>query len=94
MKYKEFLIFFGILVIALFMTIHNNNLKVINNRTLQSEQFRLDQENNLIEDGVFIRLSNGVTLKKNVDLIIIEQANKTIIINSSDKEQIIAFLDN
>ena len=70
MKHKEFLIFFGILVVALFMTIHNNNLKVINERTLQSEQLRLDQENNLIEGGMLVRLSNGVTLKMNADLII------------------------
>ena len=92
MRHREFIIFSLILVISLFMTIHNNNLNVINKRNLQSNQYRLTQENNLIEDGALIRLSNGVVLRKSADLIIIEQSDKTIIMNSLDAPQVVAFL--
>ena len=92
--YREFLIFAGILVVCLFMTIHNNNLKVINNRNTESEELKINQENFLMNKGMLIKLSNGVTLKKNSDLIIIEQSDQTIIINAYDSNKIAAFLES
>ena len=92
--YREFLIFAGILVVCLFMTIHNNNLKVINNRNTESEELKINQENFLMNKGMLIKLSNGVTLKKNSDLIIIEQSDQTEIINAYDSNKIAAILES
>ena len=69
-------------------------LKDITNRELQSEQYRVDKENNLIKDGLLIKLSNGVVIKRSNNLIIVEQAKNTIIMNSEDASEIIAFLEN
>ena len=91
---REFLIFGVILTISLFMTIHNKNQEDIYKRNLQSEQYKLDQHNNLINDGILIKLSNGVVLRKSNDLIIIEQSNQAIIVNKEDADEIIAFLEN
>ena len=45
-------------------------------------------------EGVLIILSNGATLKIDNNLIIIEQSNNTIILNSKDANEIVAFLEN
>ena len=55
---------------------------------------KLSQENFLVNEGKLIKLSNGVIIKRNSDLIIIEQLSKTIIINKIDSNQIIAFLED
>jgi len=92
--YREILVFLGILSLCLFMTVHNNNLLIINERNLHSEQQKLNQENFFLNEGVLIKLSNGATLKIDNNLIIIEQSNNTIILNSKDANQIVAFLEN
>ena len=92
--YREVIIFFGILVICLFMTVHNSNLSVIKERTTLSQKQKVTQENYLINEGLLIKLSNGVVLRKSSDIIIIEQASKSIIINRNDASQIIAFLES
>ena len=43
---------------------------------------QLSQENFLVNKGELIKLSNGVTIKRNSDLIIIQQQTETIIIIS------------
>ena len=80
--YREFSILFTVLAICLFMTIHNNNLEVIEEQTYKSKKQKLSQENFLINEGTLIKLSNGVTLKRDADLIIVQQSSKTIIFNS------------
>tara|TARA_B100000686_G_C15850230_1_gene506841 strand:- start:7 stop:288 length:282 start_codon:yes stop_codon:yes gene_type:complete len=92
--YKELSILFGILSVCLFMTLHNNNLEVIEEQTYQSKKQKLSQENFLMSEGTLIKLSNGVTLKRDADLIIVEQSSKTIILNIKDSEEIIAFLED
>jgi len=91
--YREALIFGGILVICLFMTVHNNNLKSIEARNIESNEYKLSQEDYLMNQGLLIKLSNGVTIKRNANLIFIEQSDRTIILKSSDANQIIAFLE-
>ena len=76
------------------MTLHNNNLEVIEEQTYQSKKQKLSQENFLMSEGTLIKLSNGVTLKRDADLIIVEQSSKTIILNIKDSEEIIAFLED
>ena len=76
------------------MTIHNNNLKVIGTRNLQSEQKKVNQEKFLMNKGELVKLSNGVTIRKNAELIIVEQSDQTIIINASDSDKIAAFLES
>ena len=44
MYYRETLIFGGILVLCLFMTIHNNNLKAIESRNIESKEYKLSQQ--------------------------------------------------
>ena len=76
------------------MTLHNNNLEVIGERTFKSQEQKLSQENFLISEGTLIKLSNGVTLKRDADLIIVQQSSKTIILSIKDSQEIIAFLEN
>ena len=92
--YREFSILFTVLAICLFMTIHNNNLEVIEEQTYKSKKQKLSQENFLINEGTLIKLSNGVTLKRDADLIIVQQSSKTIIFSINDAQEIIAFLEN
>ena len=92
--YREFSILFTVLAICLFMTIHNNNLEVIEDQTYKSKKQKLSQENFLINEGTLIKLSNGVTLKRDADLIIVQQSSKTIIFSINDAQEIIAFLEN
>ena len=92
--YRELSILFTLLAICLFMTLHNSNLEVIEEQTSQSKKQKLSQENFLVSEGILIKLSNGVTLKRDADLIIIQQSSKTIILSIKDSEEIIAFLEN
>ena len=91
--YREFLVFAGIVVIALFMSIHNRNLDTINNAEQHAQEHKIERDNLLMQDGQLIRLSNGVTLSSSSDLIIIRQANSTIFFNKSDAPEIVAFLE-
>ena len=90
---KELLMFISVVVIALFMTIHNRNLNVINASEDQANEHKINRDNLLMQDGQLIRLSNGVTLSRSSDLIIIRQANSTIFFNKSDAPEIVAFLE-
>jgi len=92
--YREFSILFTVLAMCLFMTIHNNNLEVIADQNHKSKKQKLSQENFLINEGTLIKLSNGVTLKRDADLIIVQQSSKTIIFSINDAQEIIAFLEN
>ena len=91
---KEFIILTCSIVAVVFMTIHNSNLKSIEGQDAKSQKHKLSQDNYLINEGKLIKLSNGVTIKRNSDLIIIEQSSRTIILNKSDSNEIIAFLEN
>ena len=91
---KEFIILLSSVIVITFMTIHNSNLESIKGQDAKSSQHRLSQEKYLISEGKLIKLSNGVTIKRNSDLIIIEQSSKTIILNKSDSNEIIAFLED
>ena len=92
--YRELSILFTVLAICLFMTIHNNNLESMEEQTYKSDQQKLSQENFLMSEGTLIKLSNGVTIKRDADLIIVQQSSKTIILSIKDSEEIIAFLEN
>ena len=46
--YREFLTFAGIVVIALFMTIHNRNLDSINNAEQHAREHKIERDNLLI----------------------------------------------
>ena len=76
------------------MTLHNNNLEVMEEQTYKSQKQKLSQENYLNSEGSLIKLSNGVTLKRDADLIIVQQSSKTIILSINDTQEIIAFLEN
>ena len=92
--YRELSILFTVLAICLFMTIHNNNLESMEEQTYKSDQQKLSQENFLMSEGTLIKLSNGVTIKRDADLIIVQQSSKTIILSIKDSREIIAFLEN
>ena len=90
--YREFLVFSGIVVIALFMTIHNRNLDVINSSEKHAQEHKIKRDNLLMREGQLIRVGNGVTFSRSSDLIIISQAQSTIILNEDDVEEVVAFL--
>ena len=90
--YREFIIFTGIVVISLFMTIHNHNKKTMLDSENKLSEQRATQENLLMKEGELIKLDGGVTLTKSADLIIIKQSNSTIILNEEDAREVIAFL--
>ena len=79
--YREFLTFAGIVVIALFMTIHNRNLDAINNAEQSAREHKIERDNLLMRDGQLIKLGNGITFSKSSYLIIISQAQSTVILN-------------
>ena len=91
---KEFIILLTCVLVVAFMTIHNSNLETIKGQDAKNNQHRLSQEKYLINEGKLIKLSNGVTIKRNSDLIIIEQSSKTIILNKNDSRELIAFLED
>ena len=92
--YREFILFGSIVVVALFMTIHNSNLKQINQREQQAHDHKINRDNLLMKDGQLIRLGNGITVSKSANLIIIHQSESTIILNKEDVNSVIAFLEN
>ena len=75
--YREFIIFAGIVVVSLFMTIHSHNKQAMRDSEIKLSEQRSSQENLLMQEG---------------DLIIIKQSNSTIILNEEDAREIIAFL--
>ena len=91
---NEFILLSICIIAVVFMTIHNSNLKSMEGQKTESIKHKLSQDNYLIGEGRLIKLSNGVTIKRNSDLIIIEQSSKTIILNKSDSNEIIAFLED
>mgnify|MGYP001397937076 FL=1 len=91
---KEFIILLTCVLVVTFMTIHNSNLETMEGQDTKNNQHRLSQEKYLISEGKLIKLSNGVTIKRNSDLIIIEQSSKTIILNKNDSRELIAFLED
>tara|TARA_Y100000994_G_scaffold232622_1_gene219984 strand:+ start:527 stop:808 length:282 start_codon:yes stop_codon:yes gene_type:complete len=91
---KEFIILLTCVLVVTFMTIHNSNLETMEGQDAKNNQHRLSQEKYLISEGKLIKLSNGVTIKRNSDLIIIEQSSKTIILNKNDSRELIAFLED
>ncbi|MBD26104.1 MAG: hypothetical protein CMG46_14065 [Candidatus Marinimicrobia bacterium] len=91
---KEFIILLTCMLVVTFMTIHNSNLETMEGQDAKNNQHRLSQEKYLINEGKLIKLSNGVTIKRNSDLIIIEQSSKTIILNKNDSRELIAFLED
>ena len=90
--YREFLTFAGIIVIALFMTIHNRNLNTINNAEHNAREHKIERDNLLMRDGQLVKVGNGVTFSRSSNLIIISQAQSTIILNEEDVEEVVAFL--
>ncbi len=91
--YREFIIFTGIVVISLFMTIHNHNKKAMLDSENKLSLQKASLESSLMEDGTLIRLNSGVTLTKRADLIIIKDSYTTIILNKEDARDVIAFLE-
>jgi len=91
---KEFIILVIFVVAVIFMTVNDSNLENVENQKIESLRYKLSQENFLVNKGELIKLSNGVTIKRNSDLIIIQQQKETIIVNISDTNEIIAFLEN
>ena len=92
--YREFLVFAGIIAVALFMTIHNSNLDAINSSEKQAHEHKIKRDNLLMKDGQLIKLGNGVTFTKSSNLIIINQSKSTIILNEEDIDEVVAFLSN
>tara|TARA_Y100000590_G_scaffold188907_1_gene215229 strand:- start:2191 stop:2472 length:282 start_codon:yes stop_codon:yes gene_type:complete len=90
---REFILFSSIIVIALFMTIHSNNQKIINESEQQTIEHRINRDNLLMKEGSMIKLGNGVTITKSADLIIFNQSNSTIFLTKDDIQEVIAFID-
>lgn len=90
--YREFILFSSIIVIALFMTIHSNNQKIINDSDKQTMEHRINRDNLLMKEGSMIKLGNGITITKSADLIIFSQSNSTIILTKDDVEEVVAFI--
>ena len=89
---KEFIIFAGIVVVSVFMTLHSHNKQAMRDSEIRLSEQRESQENLLMQEGELIKLDGGVTLTKSADLIIIKQSNSTIILNEDDAREVIAFL--
>ena len=92
--YREFILFGGIVVLALFMSIHNSNQETINQSETKFKEHREVRDNLLMKEGSLLKIGNGVTFTKNSDLIFVKQSNSTIIINQDDAEEIVSFLEN
>ena len=92
--YREFILFGGIVVLALFMSIHNSNQETINQSETKFKEHKEVRDNLLMKEGSLLKIGNGVTFTKNSDLIFVKQSNSTIIINQDDAEEIVSFLEN
>jgi len=91
--YREFIILSTVILLSLFMTIHNRNKEAMQNSETKLSMQRETQENILIEEGNLIRLNGGVTFTKNANLIIIKDPYSTIILDRNNTEDIIVFLE-
>ena len=91
--YREFIIFGSIVVIALFMNIHNSNQETINQSNDKIQKHKTIRDNLLMKEGSLLKVGNGVTFTKNANLIVVKQSNSTIIINQEDTEEIVSFLE-
>ena len=91
--YREFIILLSVIVISLFMTIHNRNKEAMQNSKTKLSIQRETQEDMLIEEGNFMRLNGGITFTKNANLIIIKDPYSTIILDENNAVDIIAFLE-
>tara|TARA_B100001123_G_C14913519_1_gene868791 strand:+ start:40 stop:321 length:282 start_codon:yes stop_codon:yes gene_type:complete len=92
--YREFILFGGIVVLALFMSIHNSNQETISQSETKFKEHKEVRDNLLMKEGSLLKIGNGVTFTKNSDLIFVKQSNSTIIINQDDAEEIVSFLEN
>ena len=92
--YREFIIFGSIVIIALFMSIHNSNQETINQSNAKAQEHKSIRDNLLMKEGSLLKIGNGVTFTKNADLIFVKQSNSTIIINQEDTEEIVSFLED
>ena len=91
--YKEFIILTSVIVLSLFMTVHNRNKETINNSETRLSIQRETQEEMLIQEGNLMRLNGGITFTKNANLIIIKDPYSTIILDKNSTDEIIAFLE-
>ena len=91
---REILIFATVVIVALFMTIHNRNQNDLSQRELQFSEHKANRDNLLMKDGHLVKLGNGVTLSRSADLIIINQYESTIILNNEDVDEVVAFLED
>ena len=54
--YREFIIFAGIVVVSLFMTIHSHNKQAMRDSEIKLSEQRSSQENLLMQEGDLIKL--------------------------------------
>lgn len=91
--YREFIILSTVIVLSLFMTIHNSNKEEMKNSQTKLSIQREVQETILIEEGNLIKLNGGITFTKNASLIIIKDPYSTIVLDKNDVDDIIVFLE-
>ena len=91
--YREFIILSTVIVLSLFMTIHNSNKEEMENSQTKLSIQRKAQENFLMEEGNLMKLNGGITFRKNSNLIIIKDPYSTIVLDKNDVEDIIVFLE-
>ena len=91
--YREFIILSTVIVLSLFMTIHNSNKEEMKNSKTKLSIQREVQENILIEEGNLMKLNGGITFTKNACLIIIKDTYSTIVLDKNDVDDIIVFLE-
>ena len=91
--YREFIILSTVIVLSLFMTIHNSNKEEMKNSQTKLSIQRKAQENLLMEEGNLMKLNGGITFRKNSNLIIIKDPYSTIVLDKNDVEDIIVFLE-
>ncbi len=91
--YREFIILSTVIVLSLFMTIHNSNKEEMKNSQTKLSIQREVQENILIEEGNLMKLNGGITFTKNAGLIIIKDPYSTIVLDKNDVDDIIVFLE-
>jgi len=92
--HRELILFTVIIFVALFMTIHSNNQKLINENKDNALTHKENRNNLLMKEGSLIKLSNGIVVTKSADLLFISQSNATIILNKNDIYEVVAFLEN
>ena len=91
--YREFIILASVIVVSLFMTVHNRNKETMQNSETRLSIQRETQEKMLIQEGNLMRLNGGITFTKNANLIIIKDPYSTIILDKNSTDEIIAFLE-